>query len=182
MAADAFDAASLTFALPFVSFFEAFEAAALFDGALFDAGLADARAGLAGFFDFGAGLEDLNADAPDRPAGGGARAGNLAGRKTKTWLGPMRSAGRHGMISRSCLLTRDRLGPFRGPESAVARVCSKIAGGSLDILGVRCFSDVARRFEAENPKTRRQSQATRRNYHNISRYHKTSSEANRRAR
>jgi hypothetical protein len=58
-----------------VSFFAAFEAAALFDGTLFDAGFADARAGLTGFFDFGAGLEDLNADAPDRPAATGARAG-----------------------------------------------------------------------------------------------------------
>lgn len=79
MDADAFDAAILTFALPFVSFFAAFEAALLFDAVLFDAGFADAgfadaRAGFAGFFDFGAGLEDLNADAPDRPAGGSAHA------------------------------------------------------------------------------------------------------------
>jgi hypothetical protein len=76
--AGAFDAESLTLALPFVGFFSAFEDAifdGMFFGALFAIGRADARAGLTGFFDFGAGLEDLNADAPDRRRRDGARVG-----------------------------------------------------------------------------------------------------------
>ncbi|HLZ09839.1 MAG TPA: hypothetical protein VKT80_14710, partial [Chloroflexota bacterium] len=80
----AFDAGSLTLALPFVGFFTDFEDA-LFGGAFFDvlfaAGRADARADLTGFFDFGAGLEDLNADAPDRRRRERRRCGRLAGRE-----------------------------------------------------------------------------------------------------
>jgi hypothetical protein len=70
--------------LPFVGFFIAVEDA-LFDGALFGAlfaaGRAVARADLTGFFDFGAGLEDLNADAPDRRRRERHPCGRLAGRE-----------------------------------------------------------------------------------------------------